>query len=40
MLLHDKLDALRERDILARTDAIAAQLKQLCDDVAILKAKS
>ncbi len=40
MLLHDKLDALRERDILARTDAIAAQLKQLCDDVAILKARS
>jgi uncharacterized membrane protein len=40
MLLHDKLDALRERDILARTDAIAAQLKQLRDDVAILKAKS
>ena len=40
MLLHDKLDALRERDILARTDAIAAQLKQLCDDVAVLKAKS
>ncbi len=40
MLLHDKLDALRERDIPARTDAIAAQLKQLCDDVAILKAKS
>jgi uncharacterized membrane protein len=40
MLLHDKLDALRERDILARTDAIAAQLNQLCDDVAILKAKS
>jgi len=35
-----KLDALRERDILARTDAIAAQLKQLCDDVAILKARS
>ena len=40
MLLHDKLDALRERDILARTDAISAQLKQLCDDVAILKAKN
>jgi uncharacterized membrane protein len=40
MLLHDKLDALRERDILARTDAIGAQLKQLCDDVAILRAKS
>lgn len=39
MLLHDKLDALRERDILARTDAISAQLKQLCDDVAVLKAK-
>ena len=39
MLLHDKLDALRERDILARTDAINAQLKQLCDDVAALKAK-
>ena len=39
MLLHDKLDALRERDILARTDTISAQLKQLCDDVAVLKAK-
>ena len=39
MLLHDKLDALRERDILARTDAIDAQLKQLCDDVAELKAR-
>ena len=37
MLLHDKLDALRERDILARTDAIGAQLQQLCDDVAELK---
>lgn len=40
MLLHDKLDALRERDILARTDTISSQLKQLCDDVAILKAKN
>ena len=30
MLLHDKLDALR-------TDAIGAQLKQLCEDVAELK---
>ena len=40
MLLHDKLDALRERDILARTDAISAQLKQLCDDVAALKART
>ena len=39
MLLHDKLDALRERDILARTDAIDAQLKQLCSDVAELKAR-
>jgi len=39
MLLHDKLDALRERDILARTDAIDAKLNQLCDDVAVLKAK-
>jgi len=39
MLLHDKLDALRERDILARTDAISAQLQQLCDDVAALKAR-
>jgi uncharacterized membrane protein len=39
MLLHDKLDALRERDILARTDAIDAQLKRLCDDVAELKAR-
>ena len=40
MLLHDKLDALRERDILARTELISAQLKQLCDDVAVLKAKT
>jgi uncharacterized membrane protein len=39
MLLHDKLDTLRERDILARTDAIDAQLKQLCDDVAEMKKK-
>jgi len=39
MLLHDKLDALRERDILARTDAIDAKLNQLCDDVAALKGK-
>lgn len=39
MLLHDKLDALREREIVARTDAISEQLKQLCDDVAVLKAK-
>lgn len=39
MLLHDKLDALRERDILARTDAIDAQLKQLCSDVAELKTR-
>lgn len=40
MLLHDKLDALRERDILGRTDVIDAQLAQLCDDVAALKARS
>jgi uncharacterized membrane protein len=39
MLLHDKLDALRERDILARTDALDAKLDQLCTDVAHLKAK-
>ncbi len=39
MLLHDKLDALRERDILARTDVIDARLAQLCDDVAELKAR-
>jgi uncharacterized membrane protein len=39
MLLHDKLDGLRERDILARTDAISAQLKQLCEDVAVLKGR-
>ena len=37
MLLHDKLDALRDRDIVARTDALGAQLQQLCDDVAALK---
>lgn len=40
MLLHDKLDALREREIAARTDAISAQLQQLCDDVAVLKARA
>lgn len=40
MLLHDKLDALRERDILARTDKIDAQLVQLCSDVAELKRRS
>jgi uncharacterized membrane protein len=40
MLLHDKLDAMRERDILARTDAISAQLRQLCDDVAELKGRA
>lgn len=39
MLLHDKLDALRERDILARTDAIDARLEQLCSDVAELKGR-
>jgi uncharacterized membrane protein len=39
MLLHDKLDALREREIVGRTDAISAQLKHLCDDVAELKAR-
>ncbi|HVY90239.1 MAG TPA: DUF1003 domain-containing protein, partial [Hyphomonadaceae bacterium] len=37
MLLHDKLDALRERDILARTDALKTQLDTLCSDVAELK---
>ena len=37
MLLHDKLDALRERDILARTDVIDAKLAQLCEDVTELK---
>jgi uncharacterized membrane protein len=40
MLLHDKLDALRERDILVRTDMIDARLAQLCDDVAALKARN
>jgi len=39
MLLHDKLDAIRERDILARTDEISARLEQLCGDVAELKAR-
>jgi uncharacterized membrane protein len=38
MLLHDKLDALRERDILARTDAIDQTLRTLCADVAAVKA--
>ena len=38
MLLHDKLDALRERDVLAQGDTISAQLKQLSADVAELKA--
>jgi uncharacterized membrane protein len=40
MLLHDKLDALREGDLAARADAISQQLKQLCDDVAVLKARA
>jgi len=40
MLLHDKLDALRERDILVRTDMIDARLAQLCDDVAALKVRN
>ena len=40
MLLHDKLDTLREHDILGRTDAISAQLKQLCEDVAVLKGRA
>jgi uncharacterized membrane protein len=40
MLLHDKLDALREQDILARTDAIAAQLQRLSDDVAAIKERA
>jgi uncharacterized membrane protein len=37
MLLHDKLDALRERDILARTDSIDKRLDQLCTDVAAMR---
>jgi uncharacterized membrane protein len=37
MLLHDKLDALRESDILARADAIDKRLEQLGADVAEMK---
>jgi uncharacterized membrane protein len=40
MLLHDKLDALRDRDVLARTDEIKTQLDQLCADVAELKSRA
>jgi uncharacterized membrane protein len=40
MLLHDKLDALRERDVLARADAISGRLEQLCSDVSELKART
>jgi len=38
MLLHDKLDAIRERDIMAATDALKAQLDILCADVAAMRA--
>ncbi|MEZ5936943.1 MAG: DUF1003 domain-containing protein [Hyphomonadaceae bacterium] len=37
MLLHDKLDSLRENDILARTDLLQRKLDQVCDDVAALR---
>lgn len=37
MLLHDKLDAIRDRDILASNTAISEQLKALADDVAKLR---
>jgi uncharacterized membrane protein len=37
MLLHDKLDELRERDIAQRTDAIHALLETLYADVAEMK---
>jgi uncharacterized membrane protein len=39
MLLHDKLDALRERDILARTDALDKKLDQLCSDVSAMRGR-
>ena len=39
MLLHDKLDAIRERDILTRTDAIDMTLQSLCADVAAIKSR-
>jgi uncharacterized membrane protein len=37
MLLHDKLDELRDRDITTRTDAIRDQLNALSADMATLK---
>lgn len=37
MLLHDKLDDLREHQIMARTDAIRLQLDTLCADMAAVK---
>ena len=37
MLLHDKLDVLRERDLTERTDALRVQLDTLCADVAEVK---
>lgn len=40
MLLHDKLDAIREHDIQLRTDALKAQLDTLCADVAAMRANS
>ncbi len=40
MLLHDKLDALRDRDILWREDSLNAKLDQLCSDVAELKKRA
>ncbi|MFT3724145.1 MAG: DUF1003 domain-containing protein [Hyphomonadaceae bacterium] len=40
MLLHDKLDALREGDLLARADAIDAKLSKLVDDVGRLGGKN
>jgi uncharacterized membrane protein len=38
MLLHDKLDAIREHDIAVRTDALKTQLDTLCADVAAIRA--
>ena len=37
MLLHDKLDALRDRDLATRTDAIGDQLTALGADIAYVK---
>jgi uncharacterized membrane protein len=38
MLLHDKLDALREQDTLGRIDALGGRIEKLCEEVAAMRA--